>query len=381
MTIVVFIIVLVILILIHEFGHFLAAKLAGMRVDEFGIGFPPRLWGVRRGETEYTVNAIPFGGFVKIYGEDLPSPKAPKAEQAAHERLTKSFMGGAVSFSERPRYLQVAVLASGVLMNLLFAYILLSFVLYAGIPRVLSEEEFSRAPDAALVVSGVLPDSPAARAGFEAGDRIISVVGGGQALATPSPESFTSFIGNGAEGNAVSLEVVRGEGARTLVATPETGVVPADPARVALGVAVIGIGFLPVSFFEALRDGAMLASRLTAETTEALLSFFGGIFTLSANLSDISGPIGIAGAVGDASHDGALALFYLTALISINLALINLIPVPALDGGRLLFVLIESVIRRPIPASFSRATNALGFAFLVLLMVAVTASDILKIAG
>src|SRR3990167_6694750 len=171
MTIVVFIIVLVILILIHEFGHFLAAKLAGMRVDEFGIGFPPRLWGVRRGETEYTVNAIPFGGFVKIYGEDLPSPKAPKAEQAAHERLTKSFMGGAVSFSERPRYLQVAVLASGVLMNLLFASILLSFVLYAGIPRVLSEEEFSRAPDAALVVSGVPPDSPAARAGFEAGDR------------------------------------------------------------------------------------------------------------------------------------------------------------------------------------------------------------------
>src|SRR3989344_2088352 len=368
MTIVVFIIVLVILILIHEFGHFLAAKLAGMRVDEFGIGFPPRLWGVRRGETEYTVNAIPFGGFVKIRGEDAASGGVPGNERDPH------------AFSSKPRILQVAVLASGVLMNLLFAYILLSFVLYAGIPRVLSEEEFSRAPDAALVVSGVLPDSPAARAGFEAGDRIISVVGGGQALATPSPESFTSFIGNGAEGNAVSLEVVRGEETLTLSARPATGVVSAEPARAALGVAVIGVGSVPTSFFEALRDGALLTVRLTTETAKALLSFFGSIFTLSANLSDISGPIGIAGAVGDASRDGALALFYLTALISINLALINLIPVPALDGGRILFVLVASVIRRSIPASFSRATNALGFAFLVLLMVAVTASDILKIA-
>ena len=368
MTILVFLIVLVVLILVHEFGHFIAAKLAGMRVDEFGIGFPPRLWGVRKGETEYTVNAIPFGGFVKIRGEDLPA----QAGGASSDMR---------SFGTKPRAIQVVVLAAGVLMNLLFAYVLLSFILYAGIPRALSEEEFSRAPDAALIVSDVLPDSPAARAGFEFGDRIVSVYGSGEEVATPSPESFTAFIGAQGSTKEISIEVMRGEETLTLSARPAMGVVSAEPARAALGVAVIGVGSVPTSFFEALRDGASLTVRLTTETAKALLSFFGSIFALSANLSDISGPIGIAGAVGDASRDGALALFYLTALISINLALINLVPVPALDGGRLLFVLIESIIHRPIPAIVSRATNTLGFALLILLMVAVTVGDVTRLLG
>ena len=367
MTIVVFLAVLVALVLVHEIGHFIAAKWTGMRVDEFGIGFPPRLWSTRIGETEYTVNALPFGGFVKIYGEE--SPKG----------FTKSPMGGA--FSDKPRHLQFVVLASGVAMNLFFAYVLLSFVFYAGIPRALSEEEFSRASDATLIVSDVLPDSPASRAGIETGDRIVSARSGEEEIAAASPESFTNFVGGRQAGENISLDLTRGGESFSLVAMPALNIVPGNPGRVALGVAVVGVGSVPSSLPEALRDGASFTWQLTTETARALLSFFGSALTLSADLSTISGPIGIAGAVRDASEDGALALFYLTALISINLALINLVPVPALDGGRLFFVLIESVIRRPVPATVARTANALGFAFLVLITLAVTASDVLKIIG
>ena len=225
MTIVVFLAVLVALVLVHEIGHFIAAKWTGMRVDEFGIGFPPRLWSTRIGETEYTVNALPFGGFVKIYGEE--SPKG----------FTKSPMGGA--FSDKPRHLQFVVLASGVAMNLFFAYVLLSFVFYAGIPRALSEEEFSRASDATLIVSDVLPDSPASRAGIETGDRIVSARSGEEEIAAASPESFTNFVGGRQAGENISLDLTRGGESFSLVAMPALNIVPGNPGRVALGVAVV----------------------------------------------------------------------------------------------------------------------------------------------
>ena len=145
MTIVIFILVLVALIVVHEFGHFVVAKLSKMRVDEFGIGYPPKAFGKKIGETEYTLNWLPFGGFVKIFGED-PEPGAARDPRA---------------FSSRPRILQAAVLVAGIGMNLLFAYLLITATLTMGTVRALSPEEARSAPDAELAVASGLPDSPA----------------------------------------------------------------------------------------------------------------------------------------------------------------------------------------------------------------------------
>ena len=168
---------------------------------------------------------------------------------------------------------------------------------------------------------------------------------------------------------------------QTITATPAEGVVTSDPFRYALGVEVATVGVVPLSLPAAITEGASLTWSATTLTATGLWQFFYSVFTLSANLSQVSGPVGIAGAVGSASAQGFGDLLSIMALISINLALINLIPIPALDGGRLLFVIIESIIRRPIKPSVARTINSIGFVFLILLMVVFTAHDIFKIVG
>jgi regulator of sigma E protease len=194
------------------------------------------------------------------------------------------------------------------------------------------------------------------------------------------PKSFSAFVNEG-RGSAITLEVKHDGKGRLITATPVTGIAQSDPARYALGVEVATIGIVPLSFGAAVTEGASLTWGATKLTAVGLAQLFSSIFTLSADLSQVSGPVGIAGAVGSASSQGVGNLFSIMALISINLALINLIPIPALDGGRLLFVLIESVIRRPIKASISQSINMVGFVFLILLMLVVTAHDIFKIVG
>ncbi|MDO8624009.1 MAG: site-2 protease family protein [bacterium] len=264
MTILVFIVVLVVLIVVHEFGHFVVAKLSGMRVDEFGLGYPPRAAILGRvGETLLTLNWIPFGGFVKIHGEDAieEEGKDPRA------------------FSSKPRHIQAIVLVAGIAMNLLLALIIFTGLLMT--PHRISDHE----------------------------------------IASPLP------------------------------------------------------------LISALVKGAEVTWHVTAATAVGLAHFFAGVLTFSADLSQVTGPVGIAGAVGAAAQSGWQSLLSLTALISVNLALINLIPIPALDGGRLLFVIIEAIIRRPIKPIVAQTVNAAGFAFLILLMVVVTLHDVYKIIG
>ncbi|NNM83992.1 hypothetical protein HKL94_02135 [Candidatus Parcubacteria bacterium] len=363
MSVLIFIIAIVALIVVHEFGHFIAAKLSGMRVDEFGLGYPPRALTIAKiGETEYTLNWLPFGGFVKIYGEDGDAE-------------------GSRSFSARPRILQALVLVAGVTMNLLFAYVLITGALVAGTPRALSGNELASARNQELMVTDVLPGTPAARAGLLPGDSIVGAsdsVGKWQAV---DPKSFSAFV-DSSNGRAITITLKHDDGTQgTVTATPEAGIVPSEPARFALGVGIATVGVVPLSLGAAVAEGASLTWGTLVLTAEGLWHFFYGIFTFSANLSQVSGPIGIASAVGSASAQGFGALLSIIAIISINLALINLIPVPALDGGRLLFVLIEGVIRRPIKPSIARTVNAVGFVFLVLLMIVVTAHDIFKLVG
>lgn len=365
MEVFIFIVVLVALIVVHEFGHLIAAKWSGMRVDEFGIGYPPRALTLGKiGETVYTLNWLPFGGFVKIFGEDAHTPEAERDPRA---------------FSSRPRILQAFVLAAGVTMNLLFAYVLITAALVAGAPRALAPEEVALATEVQLAVANVLPGSPAANAGVLPGDILIEAAGPKGTWHAADADSFTNFISaNGS--SSVELTVLQGAEEKMLTVTPAQGIAPTNPARYALGVEVATVGVLPRTFFEALTDGASLTWSATKLTAIGLANFFYGILTFNADLSQVAGPVGIAGAVGDASSSSLHDLLSLMAIISINLALINLIPVPALDGGRLLFVIIESIIRRPIKPTVAQAVNGIGFAALLLLMVVITVHDIIRLS-
>jgi regulator of sigma E protease len=365
MTVILFILVLVALIVVHEFGHFVVAKLSKMRVDEFGIGYPPRAWSKKIGETEYSLNWLPFGGFVKIYGED---------EQDRVEGTDDTHR----AFGSRPRILQALVLVAGIAMNLLFAWVLLSATLAFGTTRALAPEEIAGATDVQLFIADVLPGAPGQEGGLLPGDALKSASFSGNTFTSTNATDFTSFIASDTTLVPISIVVVRGDKEVALTATPRTGVIAADAKRPALGVAVATSGILPIAWWQAPKEGALLTWEVTKETAKGLYHFFASIVTFSADLSQVSGPVGIAGAVGSASSHGLIALLSLTAIISINLALINLLPLPALDGGRLLFVIIEAIIRRPLPAKFGRILNAAGFAFLILLMVVVTAHDLFK---
>ena len=175
MGIITFIVVLVALIIVHEFGHFVVAKWSKMRVDEFGLGYPPKLWGKKIGETEYTLNALPFGGFVKIHGEDGGSD----AKRA---------------FTSRPRILQALVLLAGVAMNVLLAFVLLFVVLSSGAPRALAPDQVASASDVELVVTYAVPGTPAADAGIKSGDVILEAVYGNTSFSGSEVDSFVDFV-------------------------------------------------------------------------------------------------------------------------------------------------------------------------------------------
>jgi len=364
MEVLIFLIVIVALIVVHEVGHFVVAKWSGMRVDEFGLGYPPRaaLLG-KIGETEITLNWLPFGGFVKIYGEDM------NAEQAPDPR----------AFSSKNRLAQAFVLVAGIAMNLVFAYILITLALFSGTPRALEPNEIAHAQNLQLAVADTVPGSPAAVAGLVAGDLIVSAQDAQVSWQASDPASFSDFVA--ADRGPIELSINRNGTILELSATPLAGVAPSDPTRYALGVEIVTIGVVPLSFINSITQGAEYTYQATILTAQGLWQFFVGVFTFHANLSQVTGPVGIAGAVGSAAKQGFGDLLSLTALISINLALINLIPVPALDGGRLLFVIIESITRRRINPNFYQAVNMAGFALLILLMVVVTFHDVYKLIG
>jgi len=347
MGIIIFIVSLAILVLVHEFGHFIVAKKAAIRVDEFGIGFPPRVWGKKMGETVYSVNWIPFGGFVKIFGED------PILE-ISEEHKPKSFY-------HKPRWIQALVLVAGVAMNIIFAWLLISLGYMIGLPA-------PAGPGVSgphLVITEILPNSPAEKAGLQVGDTIDGNV---------TPESFRNLV---SQSQHVVISYHYGNsGEKTVTVTPDTTTVPGQRA---IGIAMDEIGTLKLSIPTALIEGVKTTWFLTENTAIGLGQFLWGIVTFHSDFSQVAGPVGIAGTVSSAASLGFVYVLSLVALISINLAIINLVPFPALDGGRLLFVVIEAVIRRPISPKVVQWANSVGFALLIILMVIVTTHDILKL--
>ena len=361
MFLLIFILILVALIWVHELGHFVAAKLFGIRVDEFAIGFPPRLLRVRLGETDYTFNLLLVGGFVRIHGEDPGT--------AAHDKR---------SMANKPRLVQAAVIVAGVVMNVLFGWLALSAGYMAGAQMVPGTAAFGEVRDAQATITQVLPGSPAQKVGLAAGDKIESLQTGAQPVKQiQSAEQATGYIAEH-QNESLVVTVLRNDEERVFVAKPEEGFAP---GKKALGISMADVGVLQLPPHLALLQGAVSAKDMTVSTAQGLGMFLNSIVRGVADWGSVAGPVGIAGAGGAAVQEGFAAAAFITALISINLAIINLVPIPGLDGGRLLIIIIEAVIRRPVSPRVVNSLSLAGFALIILLMVVVTYHDIARLVG
>jgi len=366
-SIIIFIIILSALIIVHELGHFLVAKKFGIRVDEFGLGFPPRVTTLFSWKgTPFTLNWLPFGGFVKIFGENpeqstLGSPTSEHSEDGLPSD----------NFQEKNRSIQAAVLVAGVIGNFLFAWFLISLGFMAGLPAPASIS--LPVENARTVITFVLPASPAAVAGLKSGDVIVSL-SRGEIYSEITPEDASLFISESKE--PVTFTVKRGDTISQRTVVPEDGIV-AD--RLAVGISMEVIGTVRLLPHKAIWYGLKVTSELTLVTGRSIGTFIGQAFLGRASLSGIAGPVGIVSMVGDVRELGFSYLLTFTALLSINLSIINLLPFPALDGGRLLFVGIEGISRRSIPPRTYNLLNTVGFALLIFLMLLITAQDVRSI--
>ena len=367
MNILIFLIILIVLVVSHEFGHFIVAKKSGIRVDEFSFGFPPKLFGKKIGETTYNFNALPLGGYVKIFGEN------PDEESISGPDSKRSFVN-------KPRYIQAAVLLAGITMNFLVAWLLLSVGFMTGLPTsVESVPKGAIVENQALTVTSVISNSPAEKAGIKTGDKIIALstikdttMLQSSFLSTENVQSFMKEHNN----EKINVSLIRAKEPIEIVVIPEKSKTE-DVAMIGISMDTIGTLKLPVH--RAVWEGLKLTWGITKATAVGFYNLIHDAVLGKANLSTLTGPVGIVGVVGDAAKFGFIYLLSFTALISINLAVINLVPFPALDGGRLLFLIIEKIKGSRIKPQIANVVNMVGFGLLMLLMAIITYHDILKL--
>ncbi len=354
MTVIIFLIVLAVLIFVHELGHFLLARACSIRVDAFALGFGPKLFGKTIGETTYSLNLIPFGGYVKIFGEnpDDDSLNGPDKER---------------SFVYKNKLQQILVLIAGISFNFIFAWIIISFAFSLGVSAsVESYPEYKdQMKDQHIAITSVSAGSPADKAGLKGGDVLVA----------NSLEQIQKDI-NDSQLNGIVISYTRNGIASTTKIFAKEGIVP---NKYAIGIAMDNIATLKLPFYKAIVESVRFTLNTILRTFLGLYDLLVGIFHGTSNLSSVTGPVGIAGLIGDAARLGFTYLIMFTAIISINLGVLNLIPFPALDGGRILFVIIEAIIRRPIKPAIANTINAIGFGLLILLMIVVTYRDIVNL--
>lgn len=350
--------ILVLLIVVHEFGHFIVAKISGVGVEEFGVGYPPRAYLLGRfGGTDYTLNWIPFGGFVKLFGEDSPDQH------------------GSGSFADAPRWKQAAILVAGVSMNIVMAWVLFTGAYATGILHVVDSVDV---PGAQLLITDVVAGSPADAAGIAAGDTVLSITDSKGVEVVLTPDSVQNFV-NSRGGKDLTVVYERAQATSTTTLRPAHAVVPGDAGRPAIGVGLAMVTSSAESIPVAMRDAAVSTYNAFGIVVGGLWKIINDSFHGRANLQSITGPVGIVGAVGDAAQNGFGYVLSLAAFISVNLAVINLIPIPALDGGRLVVVGIESVLRRIAPKLAIQLLNTIGMASIIILMIIVTYHDIARL--
>lgn len=364
MSVIIFLIILGVLIFVHELGHFSIAKWAKIRVDEFAVGFPPKIVSFTKNGTRYALNLIPFGGYVKIFGEN------PDEESLNPDAKN--------SFVNKNRWIQAAVLFAGVFFNFIFAWMLISASYMMNTEVAVNEENIANVSKIETMIVNVMPDSPADKSGLEVGDKIISLKQDDDQILTSNElnvEALQNFIAENSE-KEIEFTVQRFDEVKKIQVTPVDGIAL---DKKAVGIQMSDIGEIKIGFFASIAQGFETSLILLQRVTVGLYEFLSAAILGKADFDQVSGPVGLVGHVGEAAKFGFTNLLTFTALISLNLAVINLIPFPALDGGRLLFVAIEGITRRRINVKFVNILNVAGFALLMLLMISVTVSDVVKL--
>ncbi|EKE14400.1 MAG: hypothetical protein ACD_12C00525G0003 [uncultured bacterium] len=361
-TPIIFFVLLSILVLVHEIGHFLAAKKIGVKVEEFGLGYPPRLLGKKIGETIYSLNLLPFGGFVKLFGENgPPSSKTSTGKEA---------------FYSRNKLERAIILIAGVFMNFVLGVVVISIIFTNGV----------LIPSEKVYVQQVLKDSPAFLAGIKENDQIISLNG----KAIKNPQDLIEQTKQGA-GKKVLLVIKRctleridnvPTGKENNCSTLEASLVPrtnVSPKEGPMGVAISNLIVKKYPLWQAPIFGTKEAFRMSYLIAEGVLKIFGQLI-FKANLpSDVAGPIGIYQITNEAVKFGPIAILQLLGLLSLNLAVVNILPIPALDGGRLAMIFLEAIVGKKKLERYDNLVSSIGFATIVGLIVLITFNDLNRI--
>jgi len=365
MTILIILFVIIglsVLILAHEAGHFVCSKLFGLKVDEFGIGFPPRIFAWRstknkgtanetKSETEYSFNWLPFGGFVRIAGERgefaLAEENIPdgEADDLKHDDSDVKRL-----FYSQPAWKKSIILLAGVFMNFIIGWLLISFALMVSAPK-------------ALVISDVEPNSPAVAAGFAQGDVIKNF---------SDSQDFISFVDAHRSQN-IAVDILRGGKELNINVVPR---VITGTNEGAIGVYLEDAGHPGENVLAALWDGLRATGTIAWLTVAAFGQLIKQLFLHGSLLAGVVGPVGIFGVAEETGKIGATYFIQFLGIISVNLAVVNLIPFPALDGGRFLMTVIEKIKGTPVPEKVEGWVNGIGFAFLLLLMALLTIRDV-----
>ncbi len=367
LTILIFIVLLGLLVFVHELGHFVAARRNGIKVDEFGFGFPPRLigvvknvetgrykiiWGSKDGgvkETIYSFNWLPLGGFVRIKGED-----------GQNDDLD--------SFARKSAWVRVKVLGAGVVMNMLFAWFLITTVFTLGLPQPIDSSQRAAYSDVKIQILEVKKGTPAEAMGLQLGDEILTIAG-----APITTLEQVSGIITDHRGQMLEMRINRLGKEMVLSGMPRTEY-PANEGS--LGISFSETATVSYPWYESIYQGAVATYNITLAILGAFGSMLAGLFGAGTGAPvDVTGPVGIVYLTKQMSDLGIAYLLQFAALLSINLAIINILPIPALDGGRILFILIEKLKGSPIRRKTEGMIHQIGFMLLLLLMVVITVRD------
>ncbi len=371
-TIIIFIIILSILVFAHELGHFWTARKFGVKAEEFGLFFPPRIAGLYKAEsgkwkkvfgsrevrdaksTIYSINWLPLGGFVKIKGEQ--GEKRSEPDSFAFQKIWK----------------RIVIISAGVAMNLILAAFLISVGFMVGLPQVIEDLPASAEVEGRNIqVMQVLENSPAAKAGLQMGDIILGING----RQFNDYEELRSFV-NIKLGDELVYEIKRGANVLQFHATPE---VLEETREAGIGVAVAEMGIVSYPWYQAIWEGVKATIFMTWFIIAALAMLLKDLILGQGAGADIAGPVGIAIMTGQVAELGFVYILQFAAILSINLAIINFLPFPALDGGRAIFLLLEKICGKAVPEKIEAAIHNFGFILLIILVLLVTYRDILRL--
>jgi regulator of sigma E protease len=374
LTIITFVLVLSLLVFVHELGHFWVARRFGVKAEEFGFGFPPRIFGFYKSkegkwkkvsgskevvdaqDTIYSINWIPLGGFVKIKGEDGESTKDPD------------------SFASKKIWQRAAILLAGVTMNIVLAGVLIIFGFMLGLPQTLDGVgKNAIVSDQQIQIVNINKDSPAEKAGLEIGDVIVSIDDKG----FNDGEGLQKYVSEHSN-ETLAYAIKRGD--EELKLDIETNYAHNDSIK-GIGISITDTGIVRYPFFTAIWEGIKATAYLFWAIVSAFYFLLKGLVMGQGMSAEVAGPVGIATLTGQVARLGFVYLLQFTAMLSINLAIINAFPFPALDGGRLLFLLIEKIKGSPVKQEFEAIVHNVGFIILMLFVLVVTYKDIAKYSG